>query len=66
MTNVVLKAINTETRRLRIGDAVGESDDLTPHNFSDLKSRGFIGSKDAPVSVPSRFSKAAAMKGDGE
>lgn len=65
MGDVVLKAINTVNRRLRVGDPISEADDLTPHTYVGLKDRGFIGSAAAP-SAPSRFAKAAAMKGDDE
>lgn len=47
MTHVVAKPFNTSIRRMRVGTAVAETDDLAPHTFSDLKTRGFIKS-DAP------------------
>lgn len=61
MSDVVLKAIHTVNRRLRVGDPVSEGDDLSPHSFSDLKSRGFIGSGEPD---PSRF--ADALSGDDD
>lgn len=64
MGDVVLRAINTETRRLCVGDPVSETDDLAPHTFAGLKERGFIGSQDQPA--PARFARAAAIKGDDE
>lgn len=57
MSDVVLKAFNTEIRRLRVGDIVTAKDDLTPHSLESLKAQGFIGLKDAPAAAKSsRFS----------
>jgi hypothetical protein len=46
MSDKVLKAFNTVNRRLKVNDPVDASDDLSPHSFEDLKSRGFIGSSE--------------------
>lgn len=56
MADVVLKSINTAVRRLKAGAEVSATDDLSPHNFDDLKARGFIGSS-AP---PQHYGKLAA------
>jgi hypothetical protein len=66
MSNKVLKAFNTVNRRLKVGDPVSEGDDLSPHSFDDLKSRGFIGSSEPEPAAPSGFASARAMSGDDE
>lgn len=60
MSDVVLKAINTVNRRLKVGDPVSECDDLSPHSFDDLRSRGFIGSDEPSAAVPWRASDIVA------
>lgn len=42
MQYVMVKALTTTRRRLAVNDPVSETDDLSPHDFSDLKARGFI------------------------
>jgi hypothetical protein len=66
MSDKVLKAFKTVNRRLKIDDPINESDDLSPHSFDDLKSRGFIGSSEPEPSTPSRFTSARALSGDDE
>jgi hypothetical protein len=66
MSAKVLKAFNTVNRRLKIDDPVCEGDDLSPHSFEDMKSRGFIGSGEPESSAPSRFASARALSGDDE
>lgn len=60
MPHVVTKPFNTTNRRFRLNDAVAETDDLAPHTFGDLKTRGFIAeTKDAETPAPraSRFNR---------
>lgn len=49
----VAKPFNTTTRRFRAGAPVSPTDDLSPHAFADLKTRGFIVDEtDAKAAVP--------------
>lgn len=61
--HVVLKAINSTARRFKVGDVVSESDDWSPHDFNDLKARGFVG---AAGSVPTEVHSEAATHSDTE
>lgn len=57
MKHVVAKPFNTTIRRMLAGTVVAETDDLSPHTFADLKTRGFIKS-DAPAAAVERTSQS--------
>lgn len=63
MSDVVLKAINSTTRRFKVGDVVSPSDDWAPHDYYDIKARGFIGTADR--SVPPALPTQSDANGDG-
>ena len=42
MAHIVAKAFNSNIHRFKVGAPVSARDNLWPHNFDDLKARGFI------------------------
>lgn len=62
MSHVVAKPFNTESRRLKAGAPVAETDDLAPHAFADLKARGFVRSTAQPAAPAHKAPEAAPSK----
>jgi len=54
MAYIVAKYLTTTRRRLKINDPVTETDDLSPHTFADLKTRGFIVEKSEMAAVSTK------------
>jgi hypothetical protein len=63
--HVVAKQFNTRLRRLRAGDPVSQTDDLSPHTFADLKAGKFIAAKAEPQ-PPARASQRAGSRSAGD
>lgn len=55
MSYVVIKAFQTTLRRLKVGDAVNDGDELAPHTVESLKDAGLIGveTESSPAAAPS-------------
>lgn len=56
----VAKPFNSITQRFRVGSEVNDGDDLSPHSFGDLKTRGFITDKAEAPASPSFGKRATA------
>lgn len=65
--HVVTKPFNTLQRRFRLGAEVSETDDLSPHTFDDLNTRGFIADKSnkQPQRIPDRGAFVHPVKPSG-
>lgn len=59
----VAKPFNSITQRFKLGAPVSENDDLAPHSFEDLKTRGFISDKsDTSSEKPDALSLRSPIK----
>jgi hypothetical protein len=64
MQHVIAKPLTTTRRRLAVNDPVSADDDLSPHSFADLKTRGFI--VEVPAEKPAEPAPATKARSPRE